>query len=130
MNQWQIGAKVYPFAGALFLGVGFGKQTFTGSQIQTVQSVSTEIKLVADATVIVPQLGWRWVGDSGFFFGMEFGWQFVLETSSTFSDSTNNAAIKTDATYLSTKAEIEDKANSLLKKGLPQFALLQVGFFF
>ncbi len=121
MKNWSIGAKVYPFHGSFFLGAAFGGRSFTGSKID--DSTGTPLKATVDvsSTYLAPEIGWRWVGNSGFFMGMDLGWQFVVSNSTTL---TAPAGVSQ-----STRQDVQDKGNQLGRSGLPILGLLQVGFF-
>ncbi|HYS79905.1 MAG TPA: hypothetical protein VEM76_04315 [Anaeromyxobacteraceae bacterium] len=121
MKNWSIGAKVYPFHGSFFLGAAFGGRSFTGSKID--DSTGTPLKATVDvsSTYLAPEIGWRWVRNSGFFMGMDLGWQFVVSNSTTL---TAPAGVSQ-----STRQDVQDKGNQLGRSGLPILGLLQVGFF-
>lgn len=128
-NSWRVLGRFFPFQGAFFLGVGFGKQNLTGSSSNTVQTAAVSYSIELSTTILTPHLGWRWTGQSGLFFGMEFGLQLASSSTSTFS-SDAATALQGDATFLAEKAKIEDEARKLGNTTLPHFALLQIGYLF
>jgi hypothetical protein len=119
MHAWNVGAKVYPFRGAFFLGALYGSRSFTGSKVDTGTGLKANVDI--SSNYIAPELGWRWVWQSGFFLGMDFGWQFVTSSTVTL---TAPAGISQQ-----TVNDVNSKGNDIGKAGLPVLGLLQVGFF-
>lgn len=119
--------RFYPWRRAFFLGVGFGKQNFKGSMTDTFSGAPATVTLDFDTTYIAPQLGWRWCGESGFFFGMELGVQIPMSTSST--TSTDVPGFDSTAQGAALITQINDKANTFGNSAFPHFALLQFGWF-
>lgn len=128
-NSWRITGRAFPFQGAFFLGVGFGKQNLTGSSSNTVSGVPVNYTIELATTIITPHIGWRWTWDCGFYFGMELGVQLASSSTSTFS-SDAPAAVQSNATYVSEKANVQDQARKLGNTTLPHFGLIQVGYYF
>ncbi len=146
LDAWDVRARWFPFRGAFFLGAAYGQQKLTGTKAQAVsysaagqtESVNLEATDEIKTTYISPHLGWRWVTNVGFFYGMEFGWQFAM--SSTATVTTNQDSLFEDLvrpndasayeTYRNLKADIEDKSNKIGKIGLPHVSLIQIGWYF
>jgi len=128
LNGWNFAARLYPWKGAFYAGVAFGSQTFTGAQTGTVVGVPTTVTLTFNSTYLAPQVGWRWVWDSGFFLGMELGVQIPISTSS--SVTSDNELGKGTPAYAQLQSQINDKATTFGNNPLPHFALLQLGYFF
>lgn len=129
-NSWRVAAKWYPFSRALFVGVGFGKQNFTGTYTSTISGTAVTQNLDINTTIVLPHVGWRWVCESGLFFGMELGVQIAASSSATYSDNAPGAAVTGSADYAKQKKDIEDKGKTFGQNSLPHFALLQVGWLF
>ncbi len=123
MKTWNVGAKVYPMRGAFFLGASLGGYTFTGkSTVSDVNGQPVAAKLDISATFIAPEIGWRWVWTSGFFTGLELGWQFPLNYKSTLDvpGGASSGSIK----------DVRDNADKYVKSGLPMLGLFELGWFF
>lgn len=121
MHAWNVGAKIYPFRGSFFVGALYGNRSFTGSKTDT--STGTPLKAAVDvsSTYVAPELGWRWVWNSGFFMGMDLGWQFVTSSKVTLTAPAGISQGTVD--------DVQKKGNDIGKAGLPVIGLLQVGFF-
>lgn len=127
-NSWRLAARVFPWKAGFYLGLGFGKQNFTGATSKTTAGTAVAYNLTVDTTILVPQIGWRWTSQSGFFFGMELGVQLASSSTATFS-SDAPAAIQGTAEYAANKADIEDAGKTFGQTTLPHMALVQLGWF-
>ena len=123
MKTWNVGAKVYPLRGAFFLGANLGGYTFTGkSTVSDLNGQPVAAKLDISTTFIAPEIGWRWVWNSGFFTGLDLGWQFPLSYKSTLDvpGGASPGNIK----------DVRDNADKYVKSGLPALGLFELGWFF
>jgi hypothetical protein len=146
LDSWDVRARWFPFRGSFFLGAAYGKQKLTGTKKQSISTnvaqyptVDIEGKVELETPYLSPHLGWRWVAKSGFFYGLELGWQFALNASTTVStdkddffntqirpyDTTNAAA-----DYDKLRADVVDEGNKIGKIGLPHITLIQIGWYF
>jgi len=119
-NNWYIGGRVFPFQGSFFLGALYGHRSFSGSAVDT----GTGLKGTADASsdYLAPEIGWRWIWDSGLFMGIDLGWQFVTSNSKT--------VVIPGGFDPQKQKDINDATDKLGTAGLPVLGLLQIGFFF
>lgn len=121
LTTWRAGAKVYPLRGRFWLGAAYGSRTFTARKTVTSGGVSGSGKLEVTSTFLAPQLGWLFVRPSGFFMGIDLGWEIVLHGRSRL---TATAGLPdTD------RKDLEDLGRRIGKAGLPELGLLQVGWF-
>ena len=123
-DTWTLGAKVYPFRGAFFLGAGYGHYKLTGETAQTDfnTGISDTAKAEVSAHFISPGLGWRWVRPGGFFTGLDLSWQFPVGYKSTVTAP--------DLGSLGgTVKDIQENGDKYLKKGLPSLGFLRLGWF-
>jgi hypothetical protein len=118
-NNWCAGAKVFPFQGSLFVGALYGHRSFNGSSVDTTGRKSTAD---ASSNYIAPELGWRWIWDSGFYMGIDLGWQFVTSNTKTVVIPSGFDPQK--------QKDINDATDKLGTAGLPVLGLLQLGFYF
>lgn len=128
IKGWNFSARYYVWHQAFFVGLAVGSQTFEGSISDSISGVPTTITLEFASTFIAPQIGWRWVYDSGLFFGVELGVQVPISTSAV--TSTNQPGAEATAQGQQILAQINDKANTFGKNAFPHFALIQIGYFF
>jgi len=129
-NSWRVGAQVYPWRGAFYIGVGFGKQNFTAAATDTAAGTTVTYDLTVNTTIFTPHIGWRWVGTSGFFFGMELGAQVAASSTAAFTTDTTDATVIASAEYQAKKTDLEDKGKTFGQTTLPHFALVQIGWLF
>ncbi len=132
LSGWNVAAHIYPWKGAFFAGLAFGAQNLTGSDTGTVSGVPTTVTVNFNSTFIAPEIGWRWVWNSGFYLGMELGVQIPLSTSSNVSATTSTSVpgLTGLPEYLDLQSKVNSKANTYGNNPFPQFALLQIGYFF
>jgi hypothetical protein len=121
----SLGAKWYPWRGAFFLGAALGRRTFEASAEDdtTVPGRTLEASAEVSSTYLAPGLGWRWVWQSGFFMGMDLGWQIILSSDTTL-DIPSEIASTSDA------QDVRDASDDLGELGFPIVGLLQLGWFF
>ena len=128
-TSWLATARFYPWKGAFFVGLGAGKQGVNASSTVAFPGETVTVTTQNDAFLLVPQVGWRWVWDSGFYFGVELGVQVVLN-SETQSSSDASFVAQQSPTYATVLGQINRDVNDFAKNPLPQLALLQIGYFF
>jgi len=119
-SGWNVGAKLYPFRGSFFLGAALGGRTFTGNATDAALGRGDAN---VTSTYVAPELGWRWVTRSGLFFGMEFGWQFVLSYTAEFK--MNGIPVPTSGI-----SGLQDAAKFVGEQGLPILGLFTIGYLF
>lgn len=123
-STWNVGAKLYPFGGVFFVGAALGHYEFTARSTGTDDRTGTAVQTRAtvSSTFLAPQLGFRWVGSSGFFTAFDLGWAFPLNY-----ESTLDAPSAADA---GTAKDIRENADEYVKKGIPLLGFLGLGWFF
>jgi hypothetical protein len=112
--------RVFPWRGSFFLGASVGSRTFRARAKD--DTTGETAKAEVTSTYLAPQLGWRWVWHSGFFMGLDLGWQLVLSKKATYDlpAGANPQDVK----------DVQDATDKVGKVGLPVLSLLQVGYFF
>jgi hypothetical protein len=121
LSSWRAGAKLYPFRGRFFLGVGYGSRTFTARKTVTAEGATESGELKVTSTYLAPELGWRFVWRSGFFMGLDFGWELVLRSSARLDLSAAFSA--------SDRKDLDDLEKRIGKAGLPEIGLVRLGWF-
>ena len=129
INSYLGTARYYPWRGPFYLGVGFGTQNFQASRTEDFSGENVTATLTLNSVMVVPQVGWRWVWDTGFFLGVEAGVQVALSTQRSLTDDAPTIVRQTSQYATQVKA-IEAQGDVLAGIPLPNFALLQVGYFF
>ncbi|MFL5264254.1 MAG: hypothetical protein ACJ79R_00290 [Anaeromyxobacteraceae bacterium] len=120
-SMWRVGAKVYPFRGAFFLGAHLGSYKLTGESQQTgLDGATLKTKVEVSSPFVAPVLGWRWVRPSGFFTGFDLSWQFATGYKSKSSPVEPSGTLE----------DIQKNADKYLKNGLPSLGLARMGWFF
>lgn len=138
-NSWNVGAKVYPFKGSFFVGVGVGQYKLRISErpveLEMVeqelvvpsnrwpQLVSIPEDLTITSTYLAPRLGWLWSWEGGFFMSLDLNWQITLRYRSVLQVMPSEQ----DAGNL---RKVENQIDRFAKIGLPNFGLLEVGWLF
>lgn len=121
-NDISLAARVFPWKGRFYLGAALGQRNFFGKA--TDSTTNQEIKVEVKSTYLAPEIGWRFVWGSGFFMGLDLGYQIVLSPKTTLTLPA--AASLVDQTD---KKAVEDAGNEIGKIGLPIVSLLQFGFY-
>jgi len=129
ISGYDVRFKIYPFRGSFFLGVGYGKQSFTGSSTQDISAVSTTVNVTQDNTFIAPQMGWNWVWNSGLFMGVDLGVQLSMSHTTTVTDNVN-ALIQLTPQYAQMRSDIIKNADLIGKTPLPLLTLIKIGYLF
>lgn len=131
-NSWNVTAKWYPFQRAMYIGVGIGQQSFEGSKTDTVTvgpvTQPLTVTVTVNTTFINPHLGWRFITNSGFFYGMELGVQVPISNSATVtsSDSTLNSTPE----FQALQTDIDGQAKTFGRTPLPLLTVAQIGWMF
>ncbi len=118
-TTWSAGLRAYPFKGAFFVGVVFGRYDVTLSQAVASYPVPQTATLNVASTYLGPQIGWKWTWDFGLFLGLNLGYGFSLDYQSSLTPTgiqgTNLTSVK-------------ENADKYLKTGIPILTLLEIGF--
>jgi hypothetical protein len=122
--------RYFPFHGSFFLGVGYGVQTIKASKTDSIlgQTVTADAKVKTQ--FVTPHIGWRWLWKSGFFMGMDLGWQIGLSAKTTLSTNISEPLVLASSQYLDLQSKAEEQGNKLGKTGVPFITLLQFGWLF
>jgi hypothetical protein len=122
-NDLSLGARFYPWAGRFYLGARVGTRSFEASaKDDTSPGAALEAKAKVKSTYLAPELGWRFAWQSGFFLGIELGWQLILS-----SKTTLDIPVTTDP---QTRDDVIDAADVVGDTGLPVLTLVQLGWYF
>lgn len=119
----SVTARVFPWRRSLFIGVALGYRDFTAKQ--TDAATKQEFEVDVKSLYLAPEIGWRFVWSSGFFMGLDVGYQFILSPKTTFTQPAQVSVLSQ-----TTKKDVEDFGDQFGKIGLPIVSLLQFGFYF
>ena len=114
-SMWNVGARIYPFGDVLFVGAVYGHYGVDASA--TVAQGSGSVKASSD--FLGPQIGARWIQQSGFFFGVDVAWAFPLSYTSEASPDPSG-----------TTTSVKVTADRYLRNGIPLVGLVSVGWMF
>jgi hypothetical protein len=110
----------FPWRRAFYLGAALGTRTFKATATDTATGLRGTAEVTS--TYLAPEIGWRWIWPSGFFLGMDLGYQVILSSKETFDLPASLDPVD--------KQDLEDAANDLGKIGFPILSLLQLGWYF
>jgi hypothetical protein len=79
------------------------------------------LALVLALTPVAPEMGWRFIWASGFFMGIDLGWQIITSNQATFDLPAGMPAAD--------RQDLSDAADQLGKTGFPILSLLQIGWY-
>lgn len=120
-RDWNFAARWYPWQRAFYIGAALGRRSFEASKRDDATGLKASVDVAS--TYLAPELGWRWVWNSGFFLGMDLGYQIILSSKTTLD-------IPAGIAGSTTAADVRDTADDVGEIGLPIVSLLQVGYFF
>jgi len=129
LTSYVATARYYPWRGPFYVGLGAGKQNFVGERTEDFSGSPVTVTLTMDSLIVVPQVGWRWVWETGFYLGVEAGVQVSLSTTRSLA-SNAVSIVQSTTQYQNMVKFTDDQANVLAKIPLPHFAVMQVGYFF
>jgi len=119
-DNWCAGAKLFPFHGSFFLGALYGQRSLK------LRELDKSSGLYADGRVssryLAPELGWRFLWNSGFTMGLDFGWQFVTGKSTRLTIPQGYDAQK--------EKDVQDLSRRVANQGVPVLGLLELGWMF
>ncbi len=121
-NDLSLGARYYPWSARFYLGARLGSRSFSASAEDSSTGITLKAKASVTSTYLAPELGWRFMWESGFFMGIELGYQVILSTSATFDIPGGVDPTK--------QKDVRDAADQIGKIGLPILTLVQVGWYF
>jgi hypothetical protein len=128
MLGWDADVRWFPFKGAFFIGGGIGNLSVTASQTKDI--LGTSVTATANITdlFVLAHIGWRWVGHSGFFWGMDIGAQFALNVT---SPLTHNASVgqQADPLFTDMQNQLNNVADIVRRYPMPVLAFC-VGYYF
>lgn len=144
MKHSDIRLRYHPWAGSFFGGVAVGQHTLTGEKSKdisltysgTTTVVPTTVKVSASSNYVAPHIGWFSVWESGFTMGLDLGWMVPTGAKSsveaTFSNLPAGAEteLRNTPEFTKAKKEVEDAADSYIKKSLPFISMIRIGWMF
>lgn len=132
--------RYFPFEGSFFCGVALGHQSLGGDADVTTTVGATQVpvhaKLSISGMYASPHIGWLWTWSNGLIFGMEFGAQIpvsstsTLETSTSAANASQEAAAKATAEYKAREADLNDIGKKIGKQVFPLVTLIHFGWMF
>lgn len=139
----DVRGRWHPFHGAFFIGLGMGYQWLGGSATETITTTAPAATVVTDVAAkqrtftVTPHIGWLWIFDSGFFFGVDIGRQLGKNSTTDITigilDPSQQAlltAVQQTAQYQALESRIEDGINKIGDAKFPYFTLIKLGWFF
>lgn len=137
--------RYHPFAGAFYLGAGFGKHEVTLDANRTV-SITTPIAGSADVAIsdkvkanyLLPHIGWLWKTSFGLTFGMDLGYlspsgssvDLTTQISNISNGAITPADVEATTEYKNARQEVIDNSEKFGKMGLPYWTVLRIGYLF
>jgi len=118
-NNWCAGAKLFPFRGSFFLGALYGRRSLSLRE-QDSSGLSADGRV--SSRYLAPEFGWRFLWNSGFTMGLDFGWQFVIGKSTQLSIPNGFDAQK--------EKDAQDLTRRAANQGIPVVGLLELGWMF
>lgn len=131
VDSFDVGLKVHPFKGAFYIGALLGNQDVSGYRTGTVNGQFVRYDVSVESKFFTPHLGWRWQFKSGFFLGMEFGWQFSYDSQTRFAtNQDSNPLVTGNQEYQRVRQDVINDGNDLGDKNIPHVSVLNLGWMF
>lgn len=137
--------RYHPFAGAFYLGAGFGKHEITLDANRTI-NITTPVAGSADLTLsdkvkanyLLPHIGWLWKTSFGLTFGMDLGYlspsgssvDLTTQISNISNGAISAADVEATTEYKNARQEVIDNSEKFGKMGLPYWTVLRIGYLF
>lgn len=138
----DVRVKWYPFNGAFFGGLIYGRQTIDieGTRPSKLEYAGTKLDLNLTATTtinssyVTPHIGWDCQWDSGFVMGFDLGWQFsfgaTAESDAGIGDPMVDEAVKKTESYRSLHDDVDSFARLVGNTDLLHVTILRLGWIF
>ncbi|MEW6055468.1 MAG: hypothetical protein AB1540_02555 [Bdellovibrionota bacterium] len=132
INTKAFDARVrwFPFRGAFFVGMAFGTQTISAKKSAEIQSIKVNAEVEVQSSFYTPHVGWRWVWPSGYFMGVDLGWQLASGAETTLTTDVRNVLLLATPQYGQLEKDVKDLGNQYGNKPLPMFTLIHFGWLF
>ena len=130
ISALSIAARWFPFRGAFFVGMRAGSQNIKVSKSATVQSFDATVEATVTSSFYTPHMGWRWVWPSGFFTGLDLGWQISSGADTTIVTNVRSTAVFLATEYSTLETDAKKVGNDLGNKALPSLTLIHCGWLF
>ena len=135
-SLFSLDARVFPFGGAFFLGLGFGYQSFVAERTESTEYGNVNVQ--GELGIPMLKLGIGFVGRSGFVMGIDLGLGFPLGGTDVDFDVTTDAGseFQDEPQYQSTLADVRTSVNDAadaavkLLPFIPQLNLIRIGYLF
>lgn len=130
-SLFTVEGRVYPFAGAFFVGGGFGYQSFSGSM--HTMTAAGDVGVSGSVGIPALKLGVGFMGRDGFVLGADVGFNIPLGGIDVEFDSVTGAAAANAPTQVAQmKSEIDAAADDVFNilPVIPQINLIRMGYLF
>lgn len=135
-SLFSVDARVFPFGGSFFLGLGFGYQSFSAARTESTEYGDVNVK--GELGIPMLKLGIGFIGSSGFVMGIDLGLGFPLGGTNVDFQVKSDAAseFQDEPTYQNTLADVRrsvnDAADAAVKvlPFIPQLNLFRIGYLF
>ncbi len=114
-------ARVYPFRGAFFVGVGGGQSVVSSQSSATTQGAYAQNRMQATTAYVVPELGLLHRFSFGLAIGADVGVQIPVASHSATTSSLNGS-------IASTPSELRDAMAFVATKPIPVLNFLRLGY--
>ena len=129
LHAFEVHVAWFPYRQAFHLGGVLGRQTLTGIRTQDVDGLPVTGQLDINTLYFSPEVGWRWERPSGFFWGLDLGWQIPISVTSVFTSSVTDPAVIQSSEYQDLQSTVTEAGDNLGREKLPTFRL-SVGWMF
>ncbi len=130
VNATDARLRWHPFRGSFYLGASIGTQNVIVAKSQTISGFAINAEGEVKTSFVTPMIGWRWVWNSGFFMGMDLGWQIARSSQTKVTLKDAPAALTSTDEYKKAENEIVTQGNKYGKTNLPHLSLLSFGWLF
>ena len=132
IKSYGIDLKWFPFRNAFFVGTAIGNQVIHGHKSQTIQGTTVNADIDVNSTYYTPMAGFRWVWPSGFFLGIDAGWQIAggATTTLTTDVTTSNPLLALTPEFVNLQSDVTTAGNNIGNKAIPSFTLIHYGWLF
>ena len=130
INAISAALRWFPFHGAFFLGVRAGSQKISVSKSASISGVDANVQADVTSSFYTPHMGWRWVWSSGFFTGIDLGWQVASGADTQITTNVRSTAIFVTPEYATLESDAKKVGNDIGNKALPSLTMIHFGWLF
>ncbi len=130
LSRVDVSLRWHPFSGSFFIGAAVGKQTLVATKEDSISGDAVSVEAKVTSNTLTPEVGWMWgSSSSGFFLGLDLGYEMPSGAKTTFT-TTASSAVQATSDYQDLNDDVVAKGNKFGETAFPVVTFLRVGYLF